>query len=118
VDKPRRETRAREWLEHCGIGALAGRYPRELSGGELQRIAIARALVHQPRVVLADEPTGNLDARAATQILQLLREQLRTTGAGAILITHSMTAAGTADRILRLTAGRLAALSPATASQP
>ncbi|MGH8144382.1 MAG: ABC transporter ATP-binding protein [Steroidobacteraceae bacterium] len=117
VNKPRRETRAREWLEYCGIGALAGRYPRELSGGELQRIAIARALVHQPRVVLADEPTGNLDARAATQILQLLREQLRTTGAGAILITHSMTAARTADRILRLTAGRLAALSPTAAAQ-
>ncbi len=117
TEKPRREARARAWLEHCGIGPLAGRYPRELSGGELQRIAIARALVHQPRLVLADEPTGNLDARTAAQILQLLRDQLQSTGAGAILITHSMTAAGTADRILRLTAGRLAALSPAAPAQ-
>jgi len=111
-----REARARTWLDHCGLAALAGRYPRELSGGELQRIAIARALVHQPRLVLADEPTGNLDARAAGQILRLLREQLRSTGAGAILITHSTTAAATADRILRLTAGRLAALSAAPAA--
>jgi putative ABC transport system ATP-binding protein len=116
VAGPQRETRVRECLEHCGIGALAGRYPRELSGGELQRIAIARALVHQPRLVLADEPTGNLDARSAGQILQLLREQLRSTGAGAILITHSMTAAASADRILQLTGGRLAALFPAAAA--
>jgi len=116
VQRSRREPRARAWLDHCGLLALAGRYPRELSGGELQRIAIARALVHQPRLLLADEPTGNLDARTAGQILRLLREQLRSTGASAILITHSMTAAHTADRVLRLTAGRLAALSAAPPS--
>ncbi|HTT04046.1 MAG TPA: ABC transporter ATP-binding protein [Steroidobacteraceae bacterium] len=108
---------ARECLERCGIGALQARYPRELSGGELQRIAIARALVHRPRLLLADEPTGNLDARAAAQILQLLREQLRETGAGAILITHSATAAASADRTLRLTGGRLTARPQMSAAQ-
>jgi putative ABC transport system ATP-binding protein len=108
VPAAQRTVRSSRCLERCGIGALAARYPYQLSGGELQRIAIARALVHEPRLVLADEPTGNLDAHAAGQILALLREQLHATGAGAILITHSLTAAATADRILRLTAGRLA----------
>jgi putative ABC transport system ATP-binding protein len=108
---------AQECLERCGIGALQTRYPRELSGGELQRIAIARALVHRPRLLLADEPTGNLDARAAAQILQLLREQLRETGAGAILITHSVTAAASADRTLRLAGGRLTARPQISAAQ-
>jgi putative ABC transport system ATP-binding protein len=117
VPRAQRGPRAQQWLAHCGIGALAQRYPRELSGGELQRIAIARALVHRPRLVLADEPTGNLDARAAGQILRLLREQLRATGAGGILITHSLAAAGTADRILHLTGGRLVDLAPAAAAQ-
>lgn len=104
-----RTAAAHQWLQRCGIDALAGRYPRELSGGELQRVAIARALVHQPRLVLADEPTGNLDARNAEQILTLLREQLRDSGRSAILITHSFAAARTADRILRLCGGRLIA---------
>ncbi len=111
-----RAPRALACLERCGIGALAQRYPHQLSGGELQRIAIARALVHEPRLVLADEPTGNLDARTAEQILQLLRDQLHATGAGAILITHSATAAASADRLLRLAGGRLAARTPLAAA--
>jgi putative ABC transport system ATP-binding protein len=102
-----RQQRVLQLLEACGIAALAPRYARELSGGELQRIAIARALVHRPRLVLADEPTGNLDARTAQQILRLLREQLHANAASAILITHSLAAARTADRILQLEAGQL-----------
>ena len=109
VPRSQREPRARQWLERCAIGALAHVYPRELSGGELQRIAVARALVHEPALVLADEPTGNLDAGTAGQILRLLREQLHATAASAILITHSPAAAQTADRIVRLQAGRLEA---------
>lgn len=109
VARAQREPRARHWLERCGIGALALRYPRELSGGELQRIAIARALVHDPALLLADEPTGNLDAATATQILSVLREQLQASAASAILITHSLSAAQAADRILRLQGGRLTA---------
>jgi putative ABC transport system ATP-binding protein len=108
-----RRQRAAQMLERVGLGALAGRYPREVSGGELQRIAIARALVHRPRLVLADEPTGNLDAATAAQILDLLREQVQESGASAILITHSLVAAGSADRVLRLDAGGLHPLEPA-----
>ena len=108
-----RRLRALAALERVGIGALCERYPRELSGGELQRTAIARALVHEPRLVLADEPTGNLDARSAAQVLELLRSQLREHGAAGILITHSLVAARTSDRILWLDAGRLRALDTA-----
>jgi putative ABC transport system ATP-binding protein len=107
VTDPQRREAVRQVLAACGIEALSERYPRELSGGELQRIAIARALVHRPQLVLADEPTGNLDARTADQILRLLREQLQATQASAILITHSMTAARSADRIMKLEAGQL-----------
>jgi putative ABC transport system ATP-binding protein len=116
VRDPQRQQRVLELLDACGIAALAMRYARELSGGELQRIAIARALVHRPRLVLADEPTGNLDARTAQQILQLLREQLRANAANAILITHSIAAARSADRILQLEAGQLQSLTAAARS--
>jgi putative ABC transport system ATP-binding protein len=111
VTDPQRREAVRQMLAACGIEALSERYPRELSGGELQRIAIARALVHRPQLVLADEPTGNLDARTADQILRLLREQLQATQASAILITHSMTAARGADRIMKLEAGQLQPLA-------
>ncbi len=112
TERRARTAAAHHWLQRCGIDAQAQRYPRELSGGELQRVAIARALVHTPRLVLADEPTGNLDAHNATQILELLREQLRDRGRGAILITHSLSAARSADRILWLRGGRLQAEAP------
>ncbi len=99
-------------LEGVGIGALGQRFARELSGGEVQRIAIARALVHRPRLLLADEPTGNLDPRSATQILELLRTQIKANSGGGILITHSRAAAETADRILVLDARGLTPIGP------
>ena len=108
-----RARRTRKMLERVGIGALAQRQAREVSGGELQRVAIARALVHKPRLVLADEPTGNLDPRTATQILELLRSQIKADRAAGILITHSHSAAATADRVLSLDAGGLNPLEPA-----
>lgn len=95
---------ARELLDAVGLGARAESWPRELSGGEMQRVAIARALVHAPRLVLADEPTGNLDPANATRVLALLAERIRAAGAIGILVTHSLEAAATADRILHLTA--------------
>jgi putative ABC transport system ATP-binding protein len=97
-----RSRRTAEMMEAVGVAALKRRYARELSGGEVQRIAIARALVHKPRLVLADEPTGNLDPRSAAQILALLRAQIKANSAAGLLITHSRTAADTADRILML----------------
>jgi putative ABC transport system ATP-binding protein len=99
-----RSRRTAEMMEAVGVAALARRYARELSGGEVQRVAIARALVHKPRLILADEPTGNLDPRSAAQILELLRTQIKANSAAGILITHSRTAADTADRILLLDA--------------
>jgi putative ABC transport system ATP-binding protein len=97
-----RSRRTAEMMDSVGIAALARRHAKELSGGEVQRVAIARALVHRPRLLLADEPTGNLDPRSASQILALLRAQIKANDAAGILITHSRTAADTADRILVL----------------
>lgn len=94
--------RTADMMDAVGVTSLARRYARELSGGEVQRIAIARALVHKPRLLLADEPTGNLDPRSAAHILALLRAQIKANSAAGILITHSRTAAETADRILTL----------------
>jgi putative ABC transport system ATP-binding protein len=78
-----------------------------LSGGELQRIAIARALIHRPALVLADEPTGNLDADSAAVVMTLLRRQLQAQGATGVLVTHSPAAAAATDRVLTLTADGL-----------
>ncbi len=103
------ETTADRMLARVGLVGRERSWPAELSGGELQRVAIARALVHRPRLVLADEPTGNLDPARAGQILELLRSQIVEVGAIGLLVTHSMEAAATADRIVRLVAGRLEA---------
>lgn len=94
-----------EMLQAVGLAERADSMPRELSGGELQRVAIARALVHRPRLVLADEPTGNLDPATARQVLDLLRAQIKGNDAAGILVTHSMAAAQTADKIYVLSDG-------------
>jgi putative ABC transport system ATP-binding protein len=108
--------RAGELLAAVGLEGRGNDFPRQLSGGELQRVAIARALVHQPALVLADEPTGNLDPATAQGILQLLRDEIKTNGASAILVTHSLAAASTADRILILTSTGLQPLAPSPLS--
>lgn len=98
---------ARHMLAAVGLADRAADSPQALSGGELQRVAIARALVHRPRLVLADEPTGNLDPANARRVLALLAECIRAAGALGILVTHSLEAAASADRVLTLTANGL-----------
>jgi|SRR6185369_8762723 len=102
--------RSENALAAVALATRENSMPRELSGGELQRVAIARALVGDPKLVLADEPTGNLDQENARQVLALLREQVKAHGAAGILVTHSETAAATCDRRYRLTASGLEGL--------
>ncbi|HEX9673654.1 MAG TPA: ATP-binding cassette domain-containing protein, partial [Burkholderiales bacterium] len=107
VDPAQARARLLEMLGAVGLADAAGAYPRELSGGEMQRVAIARALAHRPLLLLADEPTGNLDAEIAKQVLALLREQVKRESGAGILVTHSALAAASADRVLTLTADGL-----------
>jgi putative ABC transport system ATP-binding protein len=97
------EDRAQQMLEAVGLQGRGADFPHQLSGGELQRVAIARALVHRPKLILADEPTGNLDPDTANGILRLMRAEIKNNGASAIIVTHSRTAAATADQVLFLT---------------
>lgn len=102
-------------LDAVGLTGLGERLPAQLSGGQLQRVAIARAVVHAPALILADEPTGNLDPVTAERVLDVLRAQVRDTGAACLLVTHSQAAAARADRVLRLTPDGIAAAAVATA---
>ncbi|MCG9915753.1 MAG: ABC transporter ATP-binding protein [Phenylobacterium sp.] len=109
----RRETQAlaeaTAMLDQVGLTGRGGDFPAQVSGGEMQRIALARALVHRPALVLADEPTGNLDPQTADVVLTLLCERLRASGAASVIVTHSERAAAAADRVLTLTAQGLVA---------
>ena len=107
IGGPAADHRLGELLAAVGLADRADSAPGELSGGEIQRVAIARALAHRPAVLLADEPTGNLDPRIASSVLTLLRDQVKHDGAAGILVTHSATAAATADRVYVLENGRL-----------
>jgi putative ABC transport system ATP-binding protein len=109
MSRDERSVRAQAALESVGLGALAERHPGSLSGGEMQRAAIARALVHAPSLVLADEPTGNLDETNARLVLECLGEAVRRAGAAALMVTHSRIAASAADRVLRLSGAHLGA---------
>ncbi|MFM2186507.1 MAG: ABC transporter ATP-binding protein [Burkholderiaceae bacterium] len=102
--RAQRDARVREMLQAVGLEGFDAREPRTLSGGQLQRVAIARALAHRPNLVLADEPTGNLDPQTAGRVIDLLRQQVREMKAACVLVTHSEAAAGVADRVLRLQA--------------
>ena len=95
--------RAQAMLDAVGLGGRGADYAAQLSGGELQRIAIARALVHQPALILADEPTGNLDPETAARILALFAQTVRQSAIAALIVTHSERAAAVADRVLVLT---------------
>jgi putative ABC transport system ATP-binding protein len=105
VPAAERRERSLAALQAVGMAAHAPRKPGSLSGGEMQRVAVARAVVHRPSLVLADEPTGNLDEANAASTMQALRSAVKREGAAGLLVTHSAVAAAAADRVLRL-AGR------------
>jgi len=106
VARREREERARVLLGRVGLGHRLGHRPAELSGGERQRVAIARALANQPRVILADEPTGNLDQATSREILELFGE-LHREGCTLVVVTHSHEVAASAERVICLRDGRI-----------
>jgi putative ABC transport system ATP-binding protein len=107
-----RQARARELLARVGLAERAEHLPAELSGGEQQRVSIARAMLMSPELLLADEPTGNLDSRAGGRVLRLLRELNRAEGHSVVMVTHDPGAAAVADRVVFLRDGRVAGEVP------
>ena len=99
--------KAIEWLDKVGLADRRDHYPRQLSGGEQQRVAISRAFAIHPQILFADEPTGNLDQESARQVSELMMSLCRSNGATLILVTHNPHLAGQADRQLTLTGGAL-----------
>lgn len=117
--RPEREALARAdaLLAEVGMSPRAKARPHTLSGGEMQRASVARALVHEPVLVLADEPTGNLDSRAAVQVVQLLADLVRRHGSTLVMVTHSREAAEAADRVVTLSDGRVVSDTPAVRAE-
>jgi putative ABC transport system ATP-binding protein len=107
VSKTQIRDQSNAMLEAIGLGDRGGSYPDQLSGGEQQRVAIARGLIHKPSLVLADEPTGNLDAKTGRQVLKLLDDLAKQNQQSLIIVTHSMDVARSAERVLELKEGIL-----------
>jgi putative ABC transport system ATP-binding protein len=107
--RPDAKSRATDLLELVGLVERAGHRPTELSGGEQQRVAIARALVNEPAVILADEPTGELDSATSERLMTTLRQLNADRGVTIIIVTHDAGVAGVTDRVVRLTDGRVVA---------
>jgi len=112
VPAKERTARAQAMLERVGLQDRMDHKPTELSGGQMQRVAIARALAHSPEILIADEPTGNLDTASGDQALKLLRESADRFGAAVLIATHSAEAAAIADIRVRLRDGRIAEIDP------
>ncbi len=108
------EARAAEILSSLGLGHRLDHRPAEMSGGEQQRTAIARALANAPRILLADEPTGNLDPKTSAQVFEELTHLIRTTGVAALIATHNLDLARRMDRVLRMENGQLVELEPSS----
>lgn len=115
---PENRDRAHHLLDEVGLGDRRGAFPDRLSGGEQQRVAVARALVHGPKLVLADEPTGNLDAETGRQVLDLFQRLLRPAGTTMVLVTHSSEVAALADRVLTIRNGLLFDASDPAGARP
>ncbi len=107
MPRDERTARSRQMLERVGLGPRAQHRGLELSGGEQQRVALARALVHSPRFLVADEPTGNLDSMTGRDIVALLRDTAHNLGVGFLVATHDITVVSAADRVLRISDGIL-----------
>jgi putative ABC transport system ATP-binding protein len=101
------ESAARQWLEKVGLGHRMDHYPAQLSGGEQQRVCIARAFSNEPKILFADEPTGNLDADNASGIIELIFDLNRTSGTTLVLVTHDLDLARRTQRILQIKGGRV-----------
>ncbi len=108
VGRDEARERGQALLGRVGLGDLAGRFPAQLSGGQQQRVAIARALAKQPRLLLADEPTGNLDEETSSGVLELIRELNRETAVTFVIVSHDQAIAQAGDRVVELSHGRLA----------
>lgn len=108
VKKAERDKRAQEILEKVGLGKYGASLPNKISGGQQQRVAIARALVNQPRLILADEPTGNLDTKTSHEIMELFAQLNRDEGITIVLVTHELDIAKYAQRLVRFVDGHLA----------
>ncbi len=106
------KARALRLLASLGLEPQAHRLPGQLSGGQRQRVAIARALANEPQVILADEPTGNLDSQSSAQVLAVLRDLVDTTGRAVVMVTHDLDLAARADRQVRIVDGRIVAGEP------
>ncbi|MGS2618725.1 ABC transporter ATP-binding protein [Micromonospora sp. LZ34] len=113
VDRRQAERRAAEWLDRLEVGEVAGKRPGEVSGGQGQRIAVARALVTRPEVIFADEPTGALDSLNGERVMKLLTGAARETGAAVVLVTHEARVAAYSDREVVVRDGRTRDLEPA-----
>jgi putative ABC transport system ATP-binding protein len=116
IDHAERRKQALALLERVGLGARTDHRPNQLSGGEQQRVAIARSLANHPKILLADEPTGNLDSATGAQVMALLRE-LNADGLTMILVTHDITVASYADRMVRLRDGKIVAIETVKAGE-
>jgi putative ABC transport system ATP-binding protein len=110
------KARGSKLLERVGLGGRAHHYPAQLSGGEQQRIALARAFANEPKILFADEPTGNLDQETGAQVIDLLVELNRESRTTLVLVTHDLALAGRAQRVVRLSGGRLISDEPAAPS--
>jgi putative ABC transport system ATP-binding protein len=104
---PNAAVRCTDMLERVGLGARGHHYPAQLSGGEQQRVALARAFAPEPRILLADEPTGNLDPKTGQRVLELLLSLRESVGSTLVIVTHDERVAARADRVIRLDAGRI-----------